>query len=45
LKFEEHYSFTTVLLHIPVSVLVEKTIILQEVCFLVDEVLVLVLVL
>jgi len=25
LKFEEHYSFTTVLQHIPVCVLVEKT--------------------
>jgi len=33
---KEHYSFTTILLHIPVCVLVEKTITLQAVCFVVD---------
>jgi len=37
LKLKEHYSFTTILLHIPVCVLVEKTITLQGVCFVVDR--------
>jgi len=38
LKLKEHYSFTTILilLYTPVCVLVEKTITLQGVCFIVD---------
>jgi len=36
LILKEHYSFTAILLPIPVYVLVEKTITLQGVCFVVD---------
>ena len=32
LKLKQHYSFTAILLHIPVCILVEKTITLQGVC-------------